>query len=202
MVSVFNTGLNEETWIKYSQQIVAKFPELKKAIKDNRLQLPNRNLKKYLYEFPSDYGGLGEVLEEKKFEKVNFFENKVSKNKQIPSIELRNGLLCVPLESSLNIIYNPKTVNISPPVFPPVFPMQIPRPWPPYWDMQYMPTEIPAVKKVKNKDQSSSKSRSRSRNKDKKERKRSRDRSRNRNRDRDRNTDRNKDSDRSRDRSK
>jgi hypothetical protein len=184
MVSVFNTGLNEETWIKYSQQIVAKFTELKKAIKENRLQLPNRNLKKYIYEFPSDYGGLGEVLEEKKFEKVNFFENKVTKNKQTPSIELRNGLLCVPLESSLNIIYNPKTVNISPPVFPPVFPIQIPRHWPPYWDMQYIHNaEVSALKKSNTKEESSSLSRSRSRekdrnfrNKEKKERTRSKDR--------------------------
>lgn len=103
-------GFNEEMWTKYSKNMVAKFENLKKSIKDNKVHLPNtKNLQKYLFNFPGDYGGLGEILDEQKFEKLNFFEYKPGKNKMIPFIEMRQGSICVPLEcrnENLNIIYN------------------------------------------------------------------------------------------------
>ncbi len=189
--------MNEETWTKYAQQILSKFPDFKKAIKDNRIQLPNRKLKKYIWDFPSDYGGLGEVLEERKFEKLNFFENKVSKNKQLPSIDLRNGLLCVPLESrneNINIIYNhPTNVNIFssinpnishehplthtfPPTYNPSFPMPIYPYYRPAIDMKRyvqmrQSIELSGSTKAKSKDESdseSNKSKSRSKDRDRK----------------------------------
>lgn len=140
--------MTEETWTKYSQKILSKFPQLKKAIKEGRLQLPKGNIKKYIYDFPSDYGGLGEVLEEREYEKVNFFENKVNKNKQTPSIDLRNGLLCVPLESrneNLNIIYNQPTYkNIFPSINNPIshelgHPHAFPHGFPPAYPMPFFP---------------------------------------------------------------
>jgi hypothetical protein len=57
---------------------------------------------------------MGEILDERKYENINFFEYKPSKNKNIPTIEVRQGSVCVPLErnENLNINYNP-TTNVN-----------------------------------------------------------------------------------------
>jgi len=88
-----------------------KLNELKKAVDENRISLIQKDLIKYLFNLPADYGGIGEILDEKKFENLNFFEYKPSKNKQLPTIEVRQGSMCVTLERNENIIinYNPPT---------------------------------------------------------------------------------------------
>jgi hypothetical protein len=60
---------------------------------------------------PADFGSLGELLDERKYENLNFFEYKPSKNKTIPTIEVKQGSICVPLERNENLIinYNPPT---------------------------------------------------------------------------------------------
>ena len=92
--------------------------DLQKAVKENRIFLPSSNLGKYLFDFfPADYGGLSEVLDEQKYENLNFFEYKRSKARSTPSLEVKQGLVCVPLENrneNLNINYNATSiVNIE-----------------------------------------------------------------------------------------
>jgi hypothetical protein len=55
--------------------------------------------------FPSDYGGLGDVFNDQYYENVNLFEKKCALQKLIP-VE-RSGQMAVPLEtpSNINITY-------------------------------------------------------------------------------------------------
>jgi hypothetical protein len=72
----------------------------------------------YLFNLPADYGGLGEVYHDEKYEHLNFFEYK-TKSKQLPNLELREGNVFIPLEVSHNNIQhkpmnmpNPNLINI------------------------------------------------------------------------------------------
>lgn len=69
---------------------------------------------KYLFDLPSDYGGLGEILDDLNYENLNLYEHKYNKNKNIPPIEIINGQCFVPLESkreTLNNINGNNNVN-------------------------------------------------------------------------------------------
>ena len=118
IILLFFLGFNEETFGRYCKSLRSKLASLQKAVKENRIFLPSSNLSKYLFDFfPSDYGGLNDVLDEQKFENLNFFEYKRSKIRNVPSLEVKQGLVCVPLENrneNLNINYNATTnVNIE-----------------------------------------------------------------------------------------
>lgn len=149
-------------WGKYSKYTVAKLLNLNKAIKENRVHLPNsKALIKYIFNLPADYGGTGEILDEQKYENLNFFEFKAGKNKAIPVIEIRQGSVCVPLESrneNLNINYNAITnvnnfssinsnISTGPQNFPsysnPQPPGQFPHPYP--FPFLYRPPAIPGM---------------------------------------------------------
>jgi hypothetical protein len=127
-----NLGFTEETWEKYSKNISQKFSDLKKAIKEKRIQLPTSNVKKYLFNFPADYGGLGEILDEKKYENVNFFEYKLNKAKMIPNLEIRQNQVFLPLENKHENIdnnYNTiKNIPILNPIIKPGQPTVAPTP--------------------------------------------------------------------------
>ena len=61
----FNYGYNEEQWINYSEKIKSKFDKLVNLVKNGKKKLPNsKNELNYLMEFPSDFGGLGEVYDD------------------------------------------------------------------------------------------------------------------------------------------
>jgi len=103
-------------WNKYVKKITNKFTHLKKAIIENQIKLPNtRDLLNYTANFPADYGGMGEILEERNYENLNFFDQKLSKIKTTPVIEIKQGSVYVPLECRneiLNINFNP-TTNVN-----------------------------------------------------------------------------------------
>jgi hypothetical protein len=57
---------------------------------------------------------LGEILDDQKYEQLNFFDYKPNKNKQIPKLEIKEGILCVPLESrNENLNYNINSSNAT-----------------------------------------------------------------------------------------
>jgi len=76
-------------------QMKEKLPDLQKKIQDEQFELTNENkLKKYMYSFPGDYGGLGDILNQNNYENVRFFEAKMTLNdegKSFPILDYQNG---------------------------------------------------------------------------------------------------------------
>jgi hypothetical protein len=95
----FNYGYNEEQWINYSEKIKSKFDELVNLVKNGKKKLPNsKNELNYLMEFPSDFGGLGEVYDDQQYEEVNLFDNKTPIDKLIPQMRYTPNQIYVNLE--------------------------------------------------------------------------------------------------------
>lgn len=93
----------------------------------------------YIFNLPSDFGGIGEVQEDSKFENLNFFEYR-TKNKQLPAIEIKQGVVCVPAESSHeHILHNPLNNNFPPNISPQINPMFWHGMFRPPFDMQMRP---------------------------------------------------------------
>jgi len=64
-------GLNETTFKIYTDNLKIKLTDLKKKIEANQIALNNdKSLKKYLFSFPADHGGIGDILNENQFENV------------------------------------------------------------------------------------------------------------------------------------
>jgi hypothetical protein len=73
--------------------------------------LPNQENKEdilnYIFNFPSDFGGVGEVYEDEKYENLNFFDYK-TKSKQLPCTDINQF---IPLEMShSNALHKPVTM--------------------------------------------------------------------------------------------
>ena len=79
----FNYGYNFEQWKKYVTEIRSKFDELNELVKSKTIILPSpENELEYLMAFPSDYGGLGDIYEDQKYENLKLYDPKdTSKNK-------------------------------------------------------------------------------------------------------------------------
>jgi hypothetical protein len=135
----FNYGLTEEVWKKYCENLKAKYKDNIKAL--NEYKMTDNKIFNYLFNLPSDFGGIGEVQEDSKYENLNFFEYR-TKNKQLPAIEIRQGVVCVPVESSHEqILHNPLNNNFPPNISPQINPMfwHGPFPFRPPFDMQMRP---------------------------------------------------------------
>lgn len=80
----FNYGLTEEQWSEYAKKIKQRFPELSSNIKKNKVLLSSeKDVLTYLFNFPCDYGGLGDAYGEE-YENLNLFDNKTNLNKLVP----------------------------------------------------------------------------------------------------------------------
>ena len=124
----FNYGYNFEQWKKYVTEIRSKFDELNELVKSKTIILPSPgNELEYLMAFPSDYGGLGDIHEDQKYENLKFYDPKdTSKNKENKSfmdlIKFDHDTTWFPLEpnpqslnkSNINDIFK----NINHPVIP------------------------------------------------------------------------------------
>lgn len=72
-----NYGYNFEQWKVYVGEIKSKFNELNELVKAGKVRLPEPdNELEYLLSFPSDFGGLGDVLNDQHYENVKFFDPK------------------------------------------------------------------------------------------------------------------------------
>ncbi len=125
----FNYGYNFEQWKKYVTEIRSKFDELNELVKSKTIILPSpENELEYLMAFPSDYGGLGDIYEDQKYENLKLYDPKdTSKNKENKSfmdlIKFDHDTTWFPLEpnphslnkSNINDIFK----NINPSVIPP-----------------------------------------------------------------------------------
>jgi hypothetical protein len=96
----FNYGFNEETWNKHSEMIRKKLADHPQHL-DNKLDILN-----YMFNFPSDLGGLGEELEIDRYDNLNFFSEYKTKSRQFPSLEIKDGSIYVPLEMNHQIMPN------------------------------------------------------------------------------------------------
>jgi hypothetical protein len=130
--------LTEETWTKYCENMKAKYKDNSRALSDYKMT--DNKIFNYLFNLPSDFGGIGEVQEDSKYEKLNFFEYR-TRNKQLPAIEIKQGVVCVPVESSHEqILHNPLNNNFPPNISHPINPMFWgPFPFRPPFDMQMRP---------------------------------------------------------------
>ena len=125
----FNYGYNFEQWKKYVTEIRSKFDELNELVKSKTIILPSpENELEYLMAFPSDYGGLGDIYEDQKYENLKLFDPKdTSKNKdnksfmELIKFEHDTWFPLEPNPQSLNK-YNNKDIikNINPFVYPPI----------------------------------------------------------------------------------
>lgn len=84
-----NYGYNFSQWKIYVTEIVKKFDELNHLVEKGTIRLENpENELEYLFKFPADYGGLGSILKENEYENLNFFDKKLSSNKNINFMSL------------------------------------------------------------------------------------------------------------------
>ena len=73
----FNYNYNFDQWKNYVNEIRGKFDELNELVKSKTIILPEPdNVLEYLMAFPSDFGGLGEIREDQKYESVKFYDPK------------------------------------------------------------------------------------------------------------------------------
>lgn len=85
MEDYFNYGYNDVEWDKYASNIRNKFEELSKLVQKNKIHLKTeKDALTYLLNFPSDFGGLGEIFGEE-YDNVNLFDIKTNMNKMIPT---------------------------------------------------------------------------------------------------------------------
>ena len=78
----FNYGYNLEKWKMYANKIRNKFDELNELVQKRKIRLPEpSNELEYLMALPSDFGGLGELYDERKYENVNFYDPKMPENR-------------------------------------------------------------------------------------------------------------------------
>lgn len=125
----FNYGYNFEQWKKYVTEIRSKFDELNELVKSKTIILPSpENELEYLMAFPSDYGGLGDIYEDQKYENLKLYDPKdTSKNKdnksfmELIKFEHDTWFPLEPNPQSLNK-YNNKDIikNINPFVYTPI----------------------------------------------------------------------------------
>ena len=77
----FNYGYNIEQWKIYVDKIRSKFDELNELVKKGKIRLPEPNNEmEYLMALPSDFGGLGELYHEDKYENLKFYNPKDQEN--------------------------------------------------------------------------------------------------------------------------
>ena len=80
--SYLNYGYNFQQWKIYANDIRNKFDELNDLVKNGKIKLPDpSNELEYIMSFPSDYGGLGYLYNEHKYENVKFYDPKKPENK-------------------------------------------------------------------------------------------------------------------------
>ena len=124
----FNYGYNFEQWKKYVTEIRSKFDELNELVKSKTIILPSpENELEYLMAFPSDYGGLGDIYEDQKYENLKLYDPKdTSKNKdnksfmELIKFEHDTWFPLEPNPQSLNKYNNKdKIKNINPFVYLP-----------------------------------------------------------------------------------
>ena len=78
----FNYGYNLEKWKMYANKIRNKFDELNELVQKRKIRLPDpSNELEYLMALPSDFGGLGELYDEREYENVNFYDPKMPENR-------------------------------------------------------------------------------------------------------------------------
>ena len=77
----FNYGYNVEQWKIYVNKRKSKFDELNELVKKGKLKLPEPNNEmEYLMALPSDFGGLGELYHEDKYENLKLYNPKEPEN--------------------------------------------------------------------------------------------------------------------------
>jgi len=77
----FNYGYNIEQWEIYVDKIRSKFDELNEIVKKGKIRLPEPdNEMEYLLALPSDFGGLGELYHEDKYENLKLYNPKDPEN--------------------------------------------------------------------------------------------------------------------------
>ena len=113
----FNYGYNLEQWKTYAGNIKKKFDELNDLVKNGIIRLPEPdNELEYLFAFPSDYGGLGNIRNDQKYENVKFYDpkdnSKNPENKDFMSlIRFDNDMTWFPLEHNPSLLN--KTINTN-----------------------------------------------------------------------------------------
>jgi len=77
----FNYGYNIEQWKIYVNKLKSKFDELNELVKKGKIRLPEPdNEMEYLLVLPSDFGGLGELYHEDKYENLKLYNPKDPEN--------------------------------------------------------------------------------------------------------------------------
>ena len=77
-----NYGYNFEQWKEYAEKIRKKLDELNDLVLEGKIKLPEPdNELEYLFALPSDYGGLGDIYNDNKYENLKLYDPKLPENK-------------------------------------------------------------------------------------------------------------------------
>ena len=97
-----NYGYNFNQWKEYANQIRNKLDELNDLVLKGKIRLPKPdNELEYLMALPSDFGGLGNVYYENKYENVKFYDPKLPENKDkqfIKQVKFERNMIWFPLK--------------------------------------------------------------------------------------------------------
>ena len=109
-----NYGYNFNQWKKYAKEIRNKYDELNDLVTNGKIRLPEpSNELEYLMALPSDFGGLGNLYNENKYQNVKFYDPKLPENKDkkiMTEIKFEKKMVWFPLHpnpESLNKKINP-----------------------------------------------------------------------------------------------
>ena len=111
-----NYGYNFSQWKEYANQIKNKLDELNDLVLKEKIRLPEPdNELEYLMALPSDFGGLGNIYHENKYENLKFYDPKLPENKDkqfIEQVKFERNMIWFPLKP------NPESLNKKNSPFP------------------------------------------------------------------------------------
>ena len=111
-----NYGYNFNQWKEYANSIKNKLDELNDLVLKGKIKLPEPdNELEYLMALPSDFGGLGNIYNDHKYENVKFYDPNLPENKNKPfikQVKFERNMIWFPLKPNpesltKNNPYNP-----------------------------------------------------------------------------------------------
>lgn len=104
-----NYDYNFNQWKEYAKEIRNKYDELNNLVINGKISLPEPNNElEYLMALPSDFGGLGNLYNENKYQNVKFYDPKLPENKDknfMTEIKFEKKMVWFPLHP------NPESLN-------------------------------------------------------------------------------------------
>lgn len=110
-----NYGYNYNQWKEYANSIKNKFDELNDLTLKGKIKLPEPdNELQYLMALPSDFGGLGNIYHDDKFENVKFYDSRLPENANkhfMSQVKIERNMTWFPLKPNPESFTKNKNIN-------------------------------------------------------------------------------------------